>query len=43
MTTTIAGSPSVSHRTIPVAGLDIFYREAGAADAPAVVSYSWRV
>jgi hypothetical protein len=43
MTTTIAGSPSVSHRIIPVAGLDIFYPEAGAADAPVVVLYSCRV
>lgn len=32
-----AGAPAVAHKTVRVGNLDIFYREAGPADAPAVL------
>ena len=35
--TTIAGAASVLHKTVKVDGLDIFYREAGAKNAPTIV------
>jgi pimeloyl-ACP methyl ester carboxylesterase len=30
-------TPKVAHRTVKVRGLDVFYREAGPKDAPAVL------
>ncbi|MDF3059884.1 MAG: hypothetical protein K0R17_4099, partial [Rariglobus sp.] len=33
----VAATPDVSHRTVKVEGLDIFYREAGPVDGPVVL------
>jgi len=33
----VSGTPAVSYRTLTVEGLEMFYREAGPLDAPAVL------
>jgi len=37
MSTPLSARPATRHRSANIAGLDIFYREAGPADAPVVV------